>query len=337
MGRFYLIGLVVFLGIVYIGIGFGFYYYMKKKVVHGRRLIDHSVNEQTRTDKMEIGEYVTYGSMIVVAILAIIPILSKGGSGNAILARLIILPPIMALFNARKRTGRSMLVLIIAFLFFMFGMMAYLIIGIPKKAPTLKINDTKLIVTKTTVGDMMKDGFDIYIRQENHISSKYSEILSSGEYEKYSANRSVLIKKEFKQHSYPVARSPYLLVKNGVVIGGIEVYGDKNKEVALEDCKITYFVLDQDNLPEVRKNSISYQFEGVDLFSKLTLETVRKAFGKKLWLFPSNPTSKTDLCYGIQWSTRSDLIWNEYYSYIRFDEQNDITSFELSSKIPKDN
>ena len=116
MGRFYLIGLVVFLGIVYIGIGFGFYYYMKKKVVHGRRLIDHSVNEQTRTDKMGIGEYVTYGSMIVVAILAIIPILSKGGSGNAILARLIILPPIMALFNARKRTGRSMLVLIIAFL-----------------------------------------------------------------------------------------------------------------------------------------------------------------------------------------------------------------------------
>ena len=75
----------------------------------------------------------------------------------------------------------------------------------------------------------------------------------------------------------------------------------------------------------------------MDLTDTLNLETVRKTFGKKLWLIPPANPDITELCYGIAWRTNSDyLFWNEYYSYIRFDENQNMTSFELSTEVARD-
>ncbi|ETT01920.1 hypothetical protein HMPREF1497_2381, partial [Fusobacterium sp. CM21] len=137
MAKMIFIGLLAFFAIACIGIGFGMYYWMKHTMVDGKPIIDQPVNEQTRTDKMGVGEFLVYASIIVIAALLAVSVMQEGGSGSAILAKAILLPAVMALFNARKRTGKAMLALVISFMLALFLMMANLLIGLPQKVPVL--------------------------------------------------------------------------------------------------------------------------------------------------------------------------------------------------------
>ena len=56
MGRMIAIGSLVFLGLAFLGIGLGLYFFLKRLVVNGESVLDEPVNEQTRTDKMGLGE-----------------------------------------------------------------------------------------------------------------------------------------------------------------------------------------------------------------------------------------------------------------------------------------
>lgn len=107
MGRIVVISSLAFLALAFLGIGLGMYFFLKRLVVNGKSVLDEPVNEQTRTDKMGLGELLVYLSMIALAGVFVVQIMSRGGTGNVILAKIVILPPIMALFNARKRTGKS--------------------------------------------------------------------------------------------------------------------------------------------------------------------------------------------------------------------------------------
>ncbi|MBW9212881.1 MULTISPECIES: hypothetical protein [Terrabacteria group] len=75
-----------------------------------------------------------------------------------------------------------------------------------------------------TAKDLIDNGFDIYMKQNssNH-RVKYDELLSSGKFKKYIADRSVYVEKGFHRDTADV---PYLLVKNGLVVGGAWFYGD---------------------------------------------------------------------------------------------------------------
>lgn len=337
MARLSLIGLLTFFAIACFGIGFGLYRCGKRIMVNGKPLLDQPVNEQTRTDKMGIGEFAVYGSMIIITSLLAFSLMKRGGSGNFILVRFVVVPPIMALFNARKRTGKAMLAFVVAFMFALFFMIAYAIVGLPQKAPTLTINDTKIVVAETTVGSVMKKGFDIYVKENDLPRTDYKRLLSSGNFKKYPGDRSILVKKGFRRNDSAVEYSSYLLVKDGVVVGSIGVYGHKTEDVALEECKIIHFRLDRGCIDAAKANSISYRFNGIDLLASLNPEAIRKTFGKKLWSEPSNTANETSRYYGIKWTTGSNhLFWNEYYSYINFDERSNMTSFELNSEIARD-
>ena len=331
LGRFIFISLIAFMAIAFFGIGFGMYIYMKRTIVSGKPLIEQPVNKQTRTDKMGIGEWLVYASAILAALLFTVRLRDKGGTGFSNLAKFIVLPPVMALFNARKRTGRSMVALITALMLTLFLMMTYLIIGVPQKAPVLTVNNTPITIAHTTAGDVLKEGFDIYIRKDDR-RVKYEDLVSSETFKKCPANRSVLVEKGFCRDA------SYLLVKDNIVIGNIGLYGDKNKDIVLEDCKIIRFQADTDYIEKVKANAGSYQLSGINLLAPLKQETLQQTFGKKLWLVPpANPIDITQLQYGIQWSSgNGHLFWNEYYAYIRFDENNDMTGFELSTEIARD-
>lgn len=135
-----------------------------------------------------------------------------------------------------------------------------------------------------------------------------------------------------------VYKAPYLLVKDGLVIGNIGFYGDMNKKVVLEDCKIVYFRLDEDCLASVRSKDIDYKLDGMDLMGTLKEDSLKETFGDKLWLVPPSGTRDiSQLHYGIQWTSMSDhLFWNQYFSYIDFDMSNKMTSFDLSTEIGRD-
>lgn len=337
-GRLIFIGIISIMGLVFSAIILKMYFYMKKRASDGKSLMEEAVNEQTNTEKMRFGEFLVYASIILVAVLFGLHIMEKGGTGFSNLATALVLPPVMALFNARKRTGRTIFLCLVAAIFSLYIFMVYIIIGLPVKAPVFRINNTKISMAHTTVADILADGFEIYVRQYEIPIRNYDELLSSGIFKKYSADRSTLVKKGFRRDNDSMYNAPYLLVKDGVVLGGIGLYGDKSKDVVLEDCIIIHLRLDEQSVSKARENSISYSLDDIDLLAPLKKTELQKTFGKKLWLVPpSKPIDISQLHYGIQWSTGSDhLFWNDYYAYIDFDERNNMTAFKISTEIARD-
>ncbi len=335
MAKLLLIGIIVFLGIAFVIIGLCLYYYLKRTIVKGRPLIDEPVNDQERTDKMGIGELLVHLSMIAIAGFLVI-VLMRRGAVSPILGRMILLPPVMALFNARKRTGKAMLALVVSLMVALFVMMSDLIIGLPVKAPVLNLGGTEITVTQTTAADVLEDGFDIYVKQHYEPGLAYEEILSSGSFEKYPADRSLSVKEGLDEYNDPVEASPYILVKDGVVMGSITLYGSRTEDTVLEDCKIVRIRFDEDCIDAAKAKSISCTLNGVDLHAPLSRDKLADTFGKKLWHWPKNSEDVTELYYGIAWTTGSGhTFWNEYESYIHFDEKNNMTAFEITSKLPE--
>ena len=150
-----------------------------------------------------------YLSLIAIAGIFAFQTLNRGGVGNSILAKMILLPALMALFNARKRTGKSLLALLITFLV---GVMFNLTIGLPPQAPILQINESKITLAETKASDLMEAGFDIYVRQGDG-GSDYEELLTDGSFKKYSGDKSVTIEKGFRLDSNAVPYAPYLFAE----------------------------------------------------------------------------------------------------------------------------
>ena len=102
--------------------------------------------------------------MIAIAVSGAIKLMHGAGSGFSIMARWIIGPPALALFNARKRTGRSLMVLAATALLSVFLMIAFSIIGLPSKAPIVSIAGMDIKMSQTKASELMDEGFDIYER-----------------------------------------------------------------------------------------------------------------------------------------------------------------------------
>ncbi len=64
----------------------------------------------------------------------------------------------MALFNARRRTGKSWIGIVAVLMIFVFLMFVYIIIGLPDNAPPLKIDRTEIHLTETKISDLIDQG-----------------------------------------------------------------------------------------------------------------------------------------------------------------------------------
>ena len=336
MGRTVIIGTLIVFAIFNLLLGLGFYLFLKKRKENGQSLYETPVNQQTRTEKLGLGEILVYLSLIVIAGIFAFQTLNRGGVGNSILAKMILLPAIMALFNARKRTGKSLLALLITFMVFLVGVMFNLTIGLPPQAPILQINESKIILAETKASELMDAGFDIYVRQGDG-ASDYDNLLTDGNFQKYSGDKTVTIEKGFRLDSNAVPYAPYLLAKDGIVLGSISFYGAEDQDVALEDSKVIQVRFNKDSIEEAKKHYITFKLDELDLTKRLDLPLVQKTFKKHLWSTPPSSTNDvTQLWYGLQWSSNSDsLFWNEYYSLIRLDENYLMTDFELAVQIAK--
>ncbi len=336
MGRTVIIGTLMVFTIFNLLLGLGFYLFLKKRKENGQSLYETPVNQQTRTEKLGLGEILVYLSLIAIAGMFAFQTLNRGGMGNSILAKMILLPALMALFNARKRTGKSLLALLITLMVFLVGVMFNLTIGLPPQAPNLQINESKIILAETKASELMDAGFDIYVRQGDG-GSDYEELLTEGSFQKYPGDKTVVIEKGFRLDSNAVPYAPYLLAKDGIVLGSISFYGAEDQDVALEDSKVIQVRFNKDSIEEAKKHYITFKLDELDLTKRLDLPLVQKTFKKHLWSTPPSSTNDvTQLWYGLQWSSNSDsLFWNEYYSLIRLDENYLMTDFELAVQIAK--
>lgn len=337
MGRTVIIGTLIAFAIFNLLLGLGFYLFLKKRKENGQSLYKTPVNQQTRIEKLGLGEILIYLTLIVIAGIFAFQTLNRGGVGNSILAKMILLPALMALFNARKRTGKSMLALLITFLVFLVGVMFNLTIGLPPQAPILQINESKIILAETKSSELMDAGFDIYVRQGDG-GSDYEALLTSNSFQKYPGDKTVTIEKGFRLDSNAVPYAPYILVKDGIVLGSISFYGAEDHDVAIEDSKVIQVRFNKDSIEAAKKHSISFKLNELDLTTRLDVSLVQETFKKHLWSIPpSNTSDVTQLWYGLKWSSNSDsLFWNEYYGLIRLDENYMMTDFELAVQVARD-
>ena len=337
MGRTVIIGILMVFAIFNLLLGLGFYLFLKKRRENGQSLYETPVNQQTRTEKLGLGEILVYLTLIAIAGIFAFQTLNRGGVGNSILAKMILLPALMALFNARKRTGKSMLALLITFLVFLVGAMFNLTIGLPPQAPILQINESKIILAETKSSELMDAGFDIYVRQGDG-GSDYEDLLTSNSFQKYPGDKTVTIEKGFRLDSNAVPYAPYLLAKDGIVLGSISFYGAEDHDVAIEDSKVIQVRFNKDSIEAAKKHSITFKLNELDLTTRLDVSLVQETFKKHLWSIPpSNTSDVTQLWYGLKWSSNSDsLFWNEYYGLIRLDENYMMTDFELAVQVARD-
>lgn len=127
MGMWAYIGILSFMGIAFFAIGLGTYIYMKRTVSGEKTLMEEVVNEQTRTSKLEFHEILRYVILIFGAVIFLFYMVRRFGSGFTLLGTSMVTPLLVALFNARKRTGKSIFKSIVAMLIFIFLFFAYLL------------------------------------------------------------------------------------------------------------------------------------------------------------------------------------------------------------------
>lgn len=338
MGRILYISMIGILGITFILCTWFLYIAYKKIEVGGKRLIEKPMNENIRTDKMGIGELIVYVFMFVIAILFSIQILYGGAkfpSATAILIRSVILIPIMAVFNARKRTGKAIVALFASLLFVLFCTITYISIGLPVKAPILSVNDIEIIMGRTTVRELMGAGFDIYMEKEPAAALDMKEFPKSEVFEKYSEDMDIIVPKGYHWQSSEI--TPYskgILAQNDGLIAEVIFYGSMKEETELKDCSIIYFITQKRYIPEERKKEISIKLNGVELIEKIEPTIMKEKFGRKIF----RPSSmETDRHCIISWSSRSDhLFYNSYAAVIEMDDNYSSESIEMECQIARE-
>lgn len=338
MGRLLHIGMITLLGIAFVYCTYFLHKGYKNTIVNGKRLIDEAVNSNTRTDKIGIGENLVYVLELIVAILFAIQIMYRGAkfpSATAIIARTIVLIPIMALFNARKRTGKSFITLFASLLFLIFCTMTYFIIGLPVKAPVLTINNTEMRLGHTTVQELMNDGFNIYTLEEHTYAMDYEDFPASDIFVKYSDTMDISIPKGY--HRYATKPIPYIvgvLAKNDIPIATVVFYGSMSKEKPLKDCSIIYFNLWDRFISKIRYSKIAIKLNGVDLLAAIEADTMKETFGKKI--FRPNKI-ETEKHYVISWDSNSHhLFYNAYYATIHVDDNYLMNALEFECQIARE-
>lgn len=328
--RLIIILTILFMGAGFYGSAYAGYRYYKKNYGEWER-------EKEKVRKMSWLEISLRGGAILIAstVLIIRYFITRGADflsiGGLILVILVIT------LNIVIKRGGSVAVLIFAIITALYVFLIGMMVGIPAKAPVFTVNATEIKLAHTTAGELMDAGFDIYIRKDEDAYVEYGELLSSGIYQKYPVDGSAYVEKGFRRNNYPVVDAPYLLAKDGVILGAIGLYGDADKDIVLENCKVLHIRLNEDSIKAIRANAISCKLNDFDLLAPLNVEGIKKAFGSNLWFISDQTSDAPEMQYGIHWpapnNSLESLFWNTYHSSIKINESYSMTDFELSTQL----
>ena len=330
--RLIFIGLMVFLGFWYIAILIWLMNRLNKSSEYG---ISGEKSSQSGSGKMKISDLFFHILVIVIVFFTVIKLMSYVGPAFASLGGMIVAIPVKALLNASGRKTNVILTLSGMALLFVYLCFWYILIGVPVKPPVMTVGGMKVTLSKTSVEDLLDNGFDIYIMNDEN-TYEYSEMLTSGSYTKYDENQDITVEKGYRSTGETLRGAPYLLAKDNTLIGAIDLYGSLNKDVDIKDSKVVNFYMDNDCESAVKNAGIDIELEVLDLLDTFDTDNVKNIFKKKLWMIPDE-SEPTDSVYGIAWRTNSDSIfWNEYYAYIRIDKNKNMRSFIISTSVAKD-
>ena len=330
--RLIFIGLMVFLGFWYVAILLWLMNRINKSSEYG---ISGEKNSQSGSGKIKISDLFFHVLVIVIVFFTVIKLMSFVGPAFASLGGMIVAIPVKALLNASGRKTNVILTLSGMALLFVYLCFWYILIGVPVKPPVMTVGGMKVTLSKTSVEDLLDNGFDIYIMNDEN-TYEYSEMLTSGSYTKYDKNQDITVEKGYRSTGETLRGAPYLLAKDDTLIGAIDLYGSLDKDVDIADSKVVNFYMDNDCESAVKNAGIDIKLEDLNLLDTFDTDNVKNIFKKKLWLIP-NESEPTDSVYGISWRTNSDSIfWNEYYAYIRIDENKNMRNFIVTTSVARD-
>lgn len=330
--RLIFIGLMVFLVFWYIAILLWLMNRLNKSSEYG---ISGEKSSQSGSGKMKISDLFFHILVIAIVFITVIKLMSFVGPAFASLGGMIVAIPVKALLNASGRKTNVILTLSGMALLFVYLCFWYILIGVPVKPPVMTVGGMKVTLSKTSVEDLLDNGFDIYIMNDEN-TYEYSEMLTSGSYTKFERNQNITVEKGYRSTGETLRGAPYLLAKDDTLIGAIDLYGSLDKDVDIKDAKVVNFYMDNDCESAVKNAGIDIELEVLDLLDTFDTDNVKNIFKKKLWMIPDE-SEPTDSVYGIAWRTNSDSIfWNEYYAYIRIDENKNMRSFIISTSVAKD-
>ena len=330
--RLIFIGLMVFLGFWYVAILLWLMNRLNKSSGYG---ISGEKSSQSGSGKMKISDLFFHILVIAIVFITVIKLMSFVGPAFASLGGMIVAIPVRALINASGRKTNVILTLSGMALLFVYLCFWYILIGVPVKPPVMTVGGVKVTLSKTSVEDLLDNRFDIYIMNDEN-TYEYSEMLTSGSYTKYDKNQDITVEKGYRSTGETLRGAPYLLAKDDTLIGAIDLYGSLDKDVDIKDSKVVNFYMDNDCESAVKNAGIDIELEVLDLLDTFDTDNVKNIFKKKLWMIPDE-SEPTDSVYGIAWRTNSDSIfWNEYYAYIRIDENKNMRAFIISTSVSKD-
>ena len=330
--RIIFIGLMVFLGFWYNAILLWLMNRLNKSSEYG---ISGEKSSQSGSGKMKISDLFFHILVIAIVFITVIKLMSFVGPAFASLGGMIVAIPVKALLNASGRKTNVILTLSGMALLFVYLCFWYILIGVPVKPPVMTVGGMKVTLSKTSVEDLLDNGFDIYIMNDEN-TYEYSEMLTSGSYTKYDENQDITVEEGYRSTGETLRGAPYLLAKDDTLIGAIDLYGSLNKDVDIKDSKVVNFYMDKDCKDALKSSDIDVKLGDLSLLGTFYTDDLKKLFKKRLWMIPDE-SEPTDSVYGIAWRTNSDSIfWNEYYAYIRIDENKNMRSFIISTSVAKD-
>lgn len=329
-----ILALVASLWIVNTGIFLAFYSYLKKsKNNFGISLLKEEI-AGTGTRNVGKVEMLIYFSLLMLCLYYLL-FLSGHNPGTSMIRGQIIATPCIALFNARKRTGKSILALFGTFVLYLNLILSHAIVGLPVKTPILEIAQSEVILNKTTISELMKEDFQIYVKKEKYPPSlKYEDILTSGVFEKYSQTTPIFVEKGYEAKSISLRDADYLFVKDHCILGSFLPYGREEKETNLEDCKIVQIDVFEESWKTIQEKQISCQINGVNLLKPLQTEEMKKVFGKNLWETPEKKIEGYDAHYQIFYPANR-VFWSEYHISMKLEEKNILREFYLETRLPQ--
>lgn len=305
--RIVLISIIIVMWLLMLSIVLGLYLYMKHTKDKGGTLLDQAVNETKREDKMGISELLVYASFI--GIFAYIAVSSINEGASPVIARLILLPPVLALFNARKRTGRSLLLVVAAFAILLASGLTLAIVGFPPKAPALTLNGSKIIMMETRISDLQEDGFQIFVRKGDTVGADSKRLLASGAYQLYDGTKGITVKKGIQEDDSSIFRARYVLARNGQVLGSLLVFSDYKTDRELKDCRLARIVMDKNCIETVKANKYEFYSDGIDMNGVITKEKMENTFKKNLSL--NHDQHEGGRVYYVHYGANT-IFWNEY-------------------------
>ena len=189
--RLIFIGLMVFLGFWYIAILIWLMGRLNKNSEYG---ISGEKNSQSGSGKIKISDLFFHVLVIVIVFFTVIKLMSFVGPAFASLGGVIVAIPVRALINASGRKTNVILTLSGMALLFVYLCFWYILIGVPVKPPVMTVGSMKVTLSKTSVRDLLDNGFDIYIMNDED-TYEYSEMLTIGSYTKYDENQDITVEK----------------------------------------------------------------------------------------------------------------------------------------------